>query len=278
MTGAVSTPRWRVLGHSVQGASHCRRGLPNQDALACWPGEAARCALIALADGHGSADCPRSAEGARLAVETALDVLRAWLGEEDPAAAQDIALEASLLPEVLTDHWQNAVRQHLSLHPWAEPPEGSPFTAYGTTLLAAAVMPGQLLLLQIGDGDVLTVSEAGVVQRPLPRDGRLLANETTSLSSAEAANDFLVRVLDITYEVPALVMLSTDGYSNSFRDEEAFRQVGGDLLAMIRAEGLEAVAGSMAGWLREASEQGSGDDVTLGLMCRVDQARRKKQP
>ena len=33
-------PRWRVVGTSVRGAAHRRRGLPNQDALRWWPATA----------------------------------------------------------------------------------------------------------------------------------------------------------------------------------------------------------------------------------------------
>ncbi len=41
---------------------------------------------------------------------------------------------------------------------------------------------------------------------------------------------------------------------------------------LIRTEGLEAVEANLEEWLREASDQGSGDDVTLALICRSDLA------
>ena len=69
---------------------------------------------------------------------------------------------------------------------------------------------------------------------------------------------------------PALVLLATDGYANAFREDAGFLQVGTDLLAMIREEGLQHVAAGLETWLAEASDSGSGDDVTLGLLCRRD--------
>src|SRR2546421_356438 len=64
--------------------------------------------------------------------------------------------------------------------------------------------------------------------------------------------------------------VSTDGYANSFRHEKDFLAVGSDLLAMIREEGLDEVASQLEGWLNDASEHGSGDDITLGLLCRAN--------
>jgi hypothetical protein len=66
------------------------------------------------------------------------------------------------------------------------------------------------------------------------------------------------------------VLLSTDGYANAFREDAGFLQVGADLLDLVRQEGLGAVAGGLDSWLAEATEQGSGDDVTVGLLCRLD--------
>jgi len=51
--------------------------------------------------------------------------------------------------------------------------------------------------------------------------------------------------------------------------------VGADLLEIVREEGLETVDGCLESWLHEASAFGSGDDVTLGLLCRADVSARR---
>jgi serine/threonine protein phosphatase PrpC len=278
---------WRIAGATVRGALHRRRDLPNQDALGFWPVTGGHAAVLAVADGHGSSKCYRSAEGARLAVQVALDLIRGQvLGRAGGTAAEWQAL-AKELPRQLVAGWQAAVRQSLednalpdeeedfsayfqSLIDAEENTEADPYLPFGTTLLAVAVTPGALLYWQLGDGDILMVVEDGAVTRPLSRDERLIANETTSLCSAGAIDDFRVCVQPLEDRPPALVLVSTDGYANSFRDDAGFLQVGSDLLAMIRADGLEAVAGALEGWLTEASEQGSGDDVTLGLLYRTE--------
>ena len=65
---------------------------------------------------------------------------------------------------------------------------------------------------------------------------------------------------------PALVLLSTDGYANAFRGTPA--SCGGGRPAGPGAPG--GPGGRRTGldsWLAEATEQGSGDDVTVGLLC-----------
>jgi hypothetical protein len=110
------------------------------------------------------------------------------------------------------------------------------------------------------------------VRRPLPPDERLFANHTTSLCSPRAADEFRVgfQLLDTHSPQPALILVSTDGYANSFKDERGFLRVGPDLLQMLRTEGVEPVRDCLPVWLEEASRLGSGDDVTVGLLYRED--------
>jgi hypothetical protein len=142
--------------------------------------------------------------------------------------------------------------------------------AYGTTLLTVVVTASFILYVQIGDGDILIVTEAEEVYRPISGDDRLVANETTSLCAKAAWRDFRVKVQPtIDTEPPALILLSTDGYANSFRDEHSFVQVGPDLLRMVDQYGLEGIERKLETWLDEASQNGSGDDITLGVMKRL---------
>ncbi len=137
-----------------------------------------------------------------------------------------------------------------------------PVQAYGTTLLLAVLDAQHCLYAQIGDGDILAVDPAGAVRRPVPADGRLVANQTTSLCTPSATADFRIRV---ERDRPALVLLATDGYANSFSSDSEFLIVGSDVHRMVGADGLDSVAEHLEGWLAEASELGSGDDITVGL-------------
>ena len=289
MSEGQRPPQWRVIGKSVTGATHLRANGSNQDAIAWWPtcGEGPRL-VLAVADGHGSAKYFRSDVGAACAVRTATwaawDFLDGRTDLSNWSAVKRYAAE--WLPQELVRRWNEAVAEHAAGHPLSpeelaelEHKEGTaarqaveshPGLAYGATVLTVAVTESFILYLQLGDGDILTVTAIGEVERPLPRDERLLGNETTSLSSLEAWKDVRVRFQALSGPPPTLILAATDGYANSFRDEEAFLEVGTDLLHTIRSNELDVVNDSLARWLAETSQEGSGDDITLGIMCRMD--------
>lgn len=137
---------------------------------------------------------------------------------------------------------------------------------YGATLLAVLATPTFLLFFQLGDGDIIIVKENGFVQRPIPRDERHIANETTSLCMPNAWNNMYVVFWPLEGKNTKLVMLSTDGYSNSFVSQEAFEQAGIDYMKLIKEQGWDYVESKLGGWLSEVSELGSGDDITVGIL------------
>jgi serine/threonine protein phosphatase PrpC len=296
MASEKRAAQWQVVGRSVRGASHERSGMPNQDAIHWLPQSGAGTPLIlALADGHGSAKHFRSQVGARLAVETAAEVVSDFLagqsGGGNPSAIKRAAEE--WLPGAIVRRWLEAVTEHFGAnglseveHDLLRAGSGRAATAlgtvagsslalvYGATVLVAAVTESFAIFLQLGDGEILCVSDQGEVSRPLPSDERLFANETTSLCAPEAWRDFRVCFQMISHTPPAIILLSTDGYPNSFRDESGFLKVGSDILEMIRADGdLRSVSENIETWLIDSTRAGSGDDVTLGIICRDDAAR-----
>ena len=301
MSKEKQTARWRVAGHSVRGATHERAGAPNQDAIHWLPESGAELPLIlTVADGHGSHRSFRSESGARFAVETSTQVIRDFLLGQTRTASLSATKRAAeeWLPVALVRRWLEAVTKHLAAHPFSadelrllgvnhpemseQAAQSNAQVAYGTTILAAAVTTDFILYLQLGDGEILVVADDEEVSSPLPKDQRLFANETTSLCSEDAWRDFRVCFQVVSNRPPALILLSTDGYPNSFRDEAGFLKVGSDILKMIRAEGLDMVNEHLESWLKESTDAGSGDDVTLGLICSVDtiepKAARESRP
>ena len=272
---------WQVVGQTVQGAAHERNGLPNQDAI-CWLPASGRgsSAVLAVADGHGSPRYPRSHTGARLAVETAVRLIDDFIGSQSDVDNLSLIKDATQewLPRALVRNWAEAVAADLQTEPLSEtelfllgPGSSRELSiAYGATLIVTAVTERFILYLQLGDGDILCVSQSGEVTRPLSKDDRLFGNETTSLCANEAWRDFRVQFQPLTQSPPALVLLSTDGYPNSFRDESGFLQVGSDILDLVHENGLASVNDRLAGWLRDSTRAGSGDDVTLGILCSLD--------
>jgi serine/threonine protein phosphatase PrpC len=290
---------WRVIGCSVEGASHKRSGKPNQDRIKYSDNQTARLPLIlAVADGHGSKSYFRSNKGAEFAVEIAFEVCKGlenftWETIKDQKIID-------LLCRDIVQKWLERVNSDIQINPFTAEEESllktnkeqiskrpgksknEGFIAYGSTLIIAAIHNSFTLYLQLGDGNVLLVSRTGDIDHPLPKDDRLFGNETTSLCLPESWSDFRFRLLpvDSTNQFPALIIVSTDGYANSYSHESEFEKVGKDLLEIICEfpdgiqEGIESIQENLANWLNTASEKGSGDDTTVGIICNCDQIKK----
>ena len=289
MTEGTADSNWWVIGRSVRGASHARTGLPNQDAIG-WIQiqDVGRRLIVAVSDGHGSPKYFRSDIGSRLAIKTALVLGQEFLdGQPDLKNLSTVKRTAEeRLPQEMARRWAEAVKSHIEANPLSDEELGTlektdglaareaiaanPVRAYGATIVVAIVEESFILYLQLGDGDILLVTDSGEVKRPLPGDERLFANETTSLGSQNSWPDFRFGFQTLVGDPPALILLSTDGYANSFVNEEAFLKVGKDILEILSSEGVAAVDQNLEGWLTEASSAGSGDDTTLAIICRMD--------
>lgn len=297
--------KWRCIGESVKGASHVRSGLPNQDAIRWFPESGIGLPLIlAVSDGHGSAKSFRSDRGSRFAVETAIKVIQEFFLSSQSSDINFSALKDAaerLLPPRLVNEWRKAVNKDLGLSENDEEKltnkpnftdeekqilvdkdgeaawqavENNYFLAYGATVLAVLVTEFFIVYIQLGDGDILEVDSKGNTTRPLERDPNLIANETTSLCMNKAWNEFQVHIKlypqGTPKEIPALILVSTDGYSNSFSTDEGFFKIGQDYRQMFKSNLTEEVRQKLEGFLQETSEKGSGDDITLGMIKRLE--------
>ena len=275
--------QWHVFGASVTGAAHVLKKMPNQDAIYWKSGDGFPFAL-ALADGHGSEKYFRSGTGARYASEIAVAELEEF-AQAFNEPISNVPLFQHLvkqLPARITDKWRAKIAEDLQAahfftdEEWQRFDNGralpetprDPLLSYGSTLLTVLVTPFFILYLQLGDGDIVLVDEAAQVSKPMPDDGRLLANETTSLCSPTAVQDFRVHCDYLHGPPPALILLSSDGYANSFTNEQGFLSVGSDILEILHTEGLASVQDSLNEWLTTATEKGSGDDISLGIFYR----------
>jgi hypothetical protein len=255
---------WEVIAATARGVHHERAELPSQDSWrrASLPDGGI---VLAVADGHGHRRHFRSDRGARMAAAAGCAAVQ--------AAIADLPGAWGSLPADVLRRWREAVDLDLSSDPFTtvedtwRTPGDEPVLAYGTTLLVAAVSGGWVLLLRIGDGDVLTARPDGSVGDPLPKDPCLTGEQTTSLCQPDALSAFRVAVLDLQAEPLALLLLATDGYGNAQVDDPWQPGVGADLVAMLAEHGPAWVESRLPGWVAAcASAEGSGDDTTVGLV------------
>jgi hypothetical protein len=273
--------KWKVISASVRGSAHQRTGLPNQDAVDYGMADRSEPAatVLAVSDGHGGGRHFRSQVGAMLAVHVSVETVR-----EHVCRTPGLNGSANLgeLSQKIVNAWLSAVGSDLENNPFTEEElsvlanaegEGSkdsvmehPELAYGATLLVAAATDDRMLYLQLGDGDILAVAPDGATTKPIAADARLIANQTTSLCQPDAWREFRSAEIAAGQGWPTLVLLSTDGYVNSFRSQEDFLQIGKDYLEMLREQGSDSLAQELPQILADATQQGSGDDITLGML------------
>jgi hypothetical protein len=213
-----------------------------------------------------------------LAAHIAVSVIQESMPADAPLPDEAVPT----LTQKIVEDWRAAVLSDLEQHPftpeeWAavETAEGGtgrvsveeePVLAYGATLLVVAAAETFMLYLQLGDGDILAVGASGQTYRPLPGDDRLIGNQTTSLCQPEAWNEFRAIIIRDPAEFAPLVLASTDGYANSFRSDDDFLKIGRDYLNLVREDGLDSLAEDLPDILAEASQKGSGDDITLSIL------------
>lgn len=266
-------PRWSAISASITGAAHSRAGLPNQDAVKVWPASAtARRAIVAVADGHGDKRHFRSDRGAKFAVRAALDsvaplmnyspsslgVVQAALERDVPAAVVRAWRELAATDYARDDF--DAEAAHVVGRDF--------FAAYGSTLVIAVVTEHFIAAMRLGDGDILAVDSNSEVHALLPP---VYGEAVDSLCSDDAAIKFVTTFKLHSDRPPVLVTVSTDGYRKSFpADQRDFLRVGSDLLARLRQFGPDQVSHDLPFWLADTSRDGSGDDLTAGILYRPD--------
>ena len=277
---------WITFGCSVMGASHTKRNLPNQDALnhsdELPP-------FVAVADGHGGKKYIRSHKGSELAVQALETVLKESLHLH--TNLPNLSEHIRHMKNRLLIHWQASIDADMAHEPWSEAEQdfldthcseaerhsllSNPHLAYGCTFLGAVAYEDLLLIIQHGDGDIVCLypdSELGV--EIMEMDTRNFGGSTLSMGSLKDAADMSHQLLTVT-QMPLLIALATDGIKNSYDDKvpDSINQFY-KIPVVIRhalAEGRATadITADMTALLTRITTNGSGDDVTLGILAQL---------
>lgn len=265
-------PRCLVDFHvTVQGASHKRKQLVCQDfSCSAHFGDSA---AAAVADGHGDKRYFRSDIGSQFAALAALSAVREFVKREEHGfASSDADAKLGQLKKNIILSWNRKVAAHYASHPFREEElsllsehrknllrEGHLVeTAYGTTLIAAAMTPYYWFGLQIGDGDCFAICEGEKIF--VPREDGLVGNITTSLCEPDAYFKF-----HHIYgpEPPSAVVMTTDGVRNSFSSKEYYADFMDQVVRQFSTEKKKRTSAELKSFLSNMSERGSGDDLSV---------------
>lgn len=270
----------RVIGSSVIGYSHIRNGVECQDSIGKLTlGDGVF--LLAVADGHGSSNCPYSKDGSDRACRAFLGVMKDlytnYEGNLDSLATYLNREGDTSLAMTVCLKWQEKVKRahqrakrDMPLDEEGKIDKAQLLRLYGTTLIGLLVTKEYLFGLQIGDGDLSFVSNDGF-QSVIVAD-KFLGVETHSLSKLNAWTKAItvLRRYD-SLDVPSVFLLTTDGFANSFAGENGYQKACVDYFETLKTYGADAVEGALPGWLSETSEQGCGDDISMLLLYTYDE-------
>ncbi len=266
---------------SVQGFSHIRKGKECQDSCGSHTQQDGT-RILAVADGHGSEHCPYSAEGSKIACEVFLALMGRLYRKYEEAGnlmqlMQLLNREGNTaLVRKISREWQERV---LERHDEAGRPfpkkkssdgvqsddELAVYRLYGTTLLGLLIAQDFVFALQIGDGDIGYVDDTGFSK--VVEGEKLLGVETYSLSSPDVWKNAVSAVRSLTEDrrLPAMFVLTTDGFANSFSSDEAYERSCEDYFRTLSEYGPATLEKYLPEWLSETSKGGCGDDITMSI-------------
>ncbi len=189
---------WQVIAASAIGAGHLRMELPCQDAFQFQILPERDCVIAAVADGLGSA--AQAEQGAKMAVDAALQALQVGLSQQQPGTNEEWE---HLLLAAFTQ-----ARQSLEDGAIAA---GLPLQAFGTTLITVVVTPDTLAVGHLGDGAVVALLAPDQLMTVSPPQRGEYDNETIPLTVPEALRFVRCQAESVKAHCVALL---TDGLQN----------------------------------------------------------------
>jgi serine/threonine protein phosphatase PrpC len=195
---------------------------------------------------------------------------RVWAGAKSHASF--VSQFKDEYPRLLVRRWRDAVLRDNSQREsvndavaasgTSEAQNQATLERYGTTIIVGLVTADFCMVGQIGDGDALLLQEKGPLTLIEP-DASMYGTTTRSLCGPTPDRHWRVR--RAPSDKSSVLMLSTDGLSDSFASRAGFLAFGTDLHHLLTQYGQRAIVRQIPVWLDGYSRDGSGDDITVGL-------------
>ena len=218
-----------TLKRSVTGANHVRQQVRCQDAGKTLVFK--DFTVMAVADGHGSARCPFSDTGSKIAVNVFCDgVLNVYRKQPGKTEFRRFFEEKGDKPfaKAIVQEWRRRVARAHAGKIRTKKASGSSENLdeiamlYGSTLLGIVITKDFFYVFQIGDGNIIYI-ENGTL-RELTMGEKMLGVETNSLALSAPWKYVCTKVYDTTEPrvVPNMFLLATDGFANSYLNQKEF--------------------------------------------------------
>lgn len=261
---------------SIQGFSHISKGLVCQDSSAFYCDDTISIAVVA--DGHGSQKHFRSDVGSKIAVDIAIKSIKDFMTDENSFTKAIKNNSDKVLTRVESNivyNWNNSINEHYNNNPICENEiseisqhdlqQLSIESIYGSTLIIATMTDNYWFGIQIGDGNCVCLYQNGESKILIPSDDRLVANFTTSLCDNDAIHNFRHYYSNV---MPIALLVSTDGLSGSFFDENTFLNFNRRIISQM--SNYDFALESLKQHLHKRSKEGSYDDISIAAVYKDD--------
>lgn len=261
---------------SIQGFSHISKGLVCQDSSGFYCNDDISIAVVA--DGHGSHKHFRSDIGSKMAVQIAINSVKDFIKDKtsfNEAIKNNSNKVLTRIESNIVYNWNNSVNEHYNNNPVCEEETAeiskdelskiSIESMYGSTLIVAAMTNQYWFGMQIGDGSCVSLYQNGETKLQIPSDDRLIANLTTSLCDCDAIHNFRHYYSD---NIPIALLVSTDGLSSSFFDENTFLTFNRRIISQMT--NYDFALESLKQHLYKRSKEGSYDDISISAIYKND--------
>lgn len=259
-----------VFYDSIKGVQHVKNDMINQD-YGLAKTDSYRTMLI-VSDGHGARQHFRSHIGAKIATEV-LQQLFIDFSNRFKKFTSINEMDKEFLKKEIIKLWRNYTLNHFVNNELTDFEKqidndnefNEPYQFYGTTLLGVLLKKDYMVVVQIGDGNILTLFENNKLIQYIKKDKELVANETTSLCDFNAIENINVVIVK-TKTKPVLVTVSTDGVINSFTNPEDFYNIPYEIVNEIKSSSFSDTCVNVKQLLIDMATKGSGDDCTLSFL------------
>ena len=288
-------PTTECYNYSCQGEGHKATNKECQDYSRTYVDKEKGIYIAVVCDGHGGDTYFRSAVGAKeaadITVTNVLELIRedgknlfanmpfTQVGILDTIAEQDnLDISMRRLFAKIYIQWRNAILEDAKrpVTQW-ETENVKPehllilhdseriVKAYGCTLMTYVQTPDYWFAFHLGDGKCVMIDKDMQFSQPIPWDERCFLNKTTSLCDSEPVEEFRY-CAEGDGHFPAAIFLGSDGLDDTFGDGDKLYNFYGNLIRMIKKNGLEAVTSEIQTSLPRLSEIGSKDDMSIAFV------------
>ena len=277
---------------TVRGYAHTLAEKECQDHSECW--QTKYYDAVIVCDGHGGDKYIRSAAGSYMACQAGKKAISAFMEHivTDKTFREKFFSSETARGEMfeqlarsIIQQWNWTVAADYDSRAIGDDPRFVVLTeeekrelqhenskAYGSTFLAAVLCDGFYFILKLGDGNICILRDGEVEFAEACsadlRDESLQFNVTTSLCSSTADREF--RYAFVKYREDAVhgIVLTTDGVINSYINEEAYLHLIGNIFASYSEKDTRGAREELESFLQELSQKGSGDDLSVAVICR----------